>query len=927
MAIHEQQNQQVNNGFAKQIDEGAARMLLDNFQKDQYSYPEKSTIRELVSNGIDAIRERDIAVSILRGQSKVEDHYVVKEGPEYKDSKFDHSYYDLTWLAEDPYVYITYKEGSQLEKDKLIIRDNGVGLGGKRLMGYFSLAYSTKRLSTFGLGKFGMGAKAALSTGVPYYVVKNRYNGVETWWNVYSYQVEPSIPKFDMATGKENLMMILDNGMSIYYKETHEPNGLEVSIDVKKHHKQKYIDAIQSQLLYFDHISFFVESYDGKREEIEINAPIIYENDIMILSDNNFFTKPHILVNRVNYGLIDFQELELEEKIGNISIKLKPEEVSVSPNRERVIWDDMTAGAIKKRFKEVQESAERLLQGELEQSDFLKWLKTCVTIRNKMGTEQSNTIVGRLSKLVDLDQYEPVYKVDPEFKVNKFLFAGVRARKISLKKTRVGSSYTLDVDRSPVGLADLVELPILIQREDTNWLKDRYLLEDIYQDGFVTIQLNKTEFLVAADDVDEIEQSRIRNHNYFLKGHAKETAIDLKWLVLQGDAPDTIYLSKVDLVVPRVLERWKKFNQYILASEGIQFYEDIEVPENFKDRNKHVKENETAVKQEAEVQTEEARLSAEARRKLNGTTVLFTPRVEWNRSNNTLYTWHKLEIPVMDIDKWNDPEIYYSSDNDSSLLQLAAFITRPEEGQITLKPYTGDPNDYGKDGSIHRSYNHGNYEYHTTLPAFHCQPEVKLIKVAQNRVKYYRDFKHIQSFFADYNAKTKTLTMSNKLIKWNTARYIHQYLPRLKFLNNFRAFDDYMWTTYHNLVKYHNQHYREVGDHAGKIKEIGQVEYGEMISHMDKVAELQIFVAEHPSDSAAIVQMVKGLFGTEVENIVQDGCALDMNLRNLVHKLLDYAEPLYVMLNEMEILTNCDDIMTQELEDEIRGYIKFKTGI
>ena len=217
MAIHDQQIQEVSSGFSKQIDEGAMRMLLDNFQKDQYSYPEKSTIRELVSNGIDAIRERDVATSILSGKSKVEDHYVVREGPEYKDSKFDPDYYDLRWLSQDPYVYITYKEGSQIEKDKIIIRDNGVGLGGKRLLGYFSLAYSTKRLSTFGLGKFGMGAKAALSTGVPYYVVKNRYNGVETWWNVYSYQVEPSVPRFNVKTGQENPKMTLENGWVVYY--------------------------------------------------------------------------------------------------------------------------------------------------------------------------------------------------------------------------------------------------------------------------------------------------------------------------------------------------------------------------------------------------------------------------------------------------------------------------------------------------------------------------------------------------------------------------------------------------------------------------------------------------------------------------------------------------------------------------------------
>lgn len=305
MAIHNQQENQVEGGFSKEIDPGNLRMLLDTFQKDQYSYPEKSAIRELASNGIDAIREREVARSILTGKSKMEDHYVSIEGSEYKDSKFDTSYYNLNWLSTDPNIYITYKEGALLEKDKLIIRDNGIGLGGKRLLGYFQLGYSTKRLSRFGLGKFGMGAKSALSTGIPYYIVKNRYNGRETWWNVYPYQVEPVIPRFNMTTGEENRSFDIGNGTIAYYIPTDYYNGLEIIIDVKKHNKQKYIDAVKSQLLYFENIVFKLETANGIVEDIPVNAAILYEDDIMILSKNEFYTKPHILVNRVNYGKSD----------------------------------------------------------------------------------------------------------------------------------------------------------------------------------------------------------------------------------------------------------------------------------------------------------------------------------------------------------------------------------------------------------------------------------------------------------------------------------------------------------------------------------------------------------------------------------------------------------------------------------------------
>lgn len=920
MAIHNQEINQVEGGFAKHIDDGAMRMLLDNFQKDQYSYPEKSTIRELASNAIDAIREREVAISILSGKTKMEDHYEHLEGTEYKDSKFDPSYYNLDWLSPDPNIYITYKEGSVLEKDKIIVRDNGIGLGGSRLLGYFSLAYSTKRLSRFGLGKFGMGAKSPLSTGVPYYVVKNRYNGRETWWTVYSYQVEPSVPKFNTETGEENGSFDIGNGTVTHFLTTTKYNGLEVIIDVKKHNKQKYIDAIKSQLLYFENVVFRIEAANGTVENVPVNSPILYEDDVMILSDNQFYTKPHILVNRVNYGLIDFQELELEDKIGNISIKLKPEEVSVSPNRERVIWDEMTANAIKHRFQEVQKSAEKLLQGELQHTDFMKWLKACITIKNKIGTEQNNGIVARLARLVSLDNYEPVYKLDADFRLNKYLFAGMKVRKIFANSVRHGSSHKLVVDRVQAGFADLVDgdLPVFIQQKDTSWLRDRYLLEDIYQSGFITIMLNDTDIPPLPDDATEDDIKAYQHKKMLLGNHAIETALEMK--IYDGtDLP-----GARENAFKKVTDRWRRINQYILASEGIQFYDTIEVPESYTERGKEVslEDGEIVINEEEEVQTKEARLSAEARRKLQGETILFTPRVRYNMDREkSLYEWHKLELPVADIDKWNEPEIYYSSDDNASLLQLAAFITRPGDELYSIRK---DPTDKPSTADT------------TRLTAFTYGPEVKLIKVAQNRVRYYQDFKHINQFFAEIN-KSKVLTMSNSLIKWNTARYVHQYLPQLRFLTNFGSFHPDNAQQYKNLVTYHSKYYREVGAYAGSIKEVQPVDYDSMIKHMDKVAELQFFVSEHPDDLPAIAKLTKELFGEGLEGKVSDGCAIDMNIRNIVHQLLDYAEPIHVMFNQMPVLTGIgtEDTeaaeyvsmsMTEELETEIRNFINFKHG-
>jgi hypothetical protein len=95
---------------------------------------------------------------------------------------------------------------------------------------------------------------------------------------------------------------------------------------------------------------------------------------------------------------------------------------------------------------------------------------------------------------------------------------------------------------------------------------------------------------------------------------------------------------------------------------------------------------------------------------------------------------------------------------------------------------------------------------------------------------------------------------------------------------------------------------------------------------MDAVEQLQIFVAENPDDHEAIAQLTKGLFGNGTEQQISDGCAIDMNVRTRLLKLLDYVEPIHLLLNQMPILTEGDSSCTipEELDLEIRNYLQYK---
>jgi hypothetical protein len=152
-------------GFDKKIHRSATTMMLDNMQSHMYQKPIESAVRECVSNAIDSVKEKNLAKQILKGEAKVEDHYISRDSVKdkvvsedsdiYEDSEFNKDYYDLKWLNVSDTVTLTYTTNEQNKRDQFTITDPGVGLGGNRLEGFFNLGYSSKRLNTNELGGFG----------------------------------------------------------------------------------------------------------------------------------------------------------------------------------------------------------------------------------------------------------------------------------------------------------------------------------------------------------------------------------------------------------------------------------------------------------------------------------------------------------------------------------------------------------------------------------------------------------------------------------------------------------------------------------------------------------------------------------------------------------------------------------------------------
>jgi hypothetical protein len=923
MAIHTEETKEITSGFAKGIEASAVGLIMQNLQKSQYQYPVKSTIREIVCNGIDSIVDRNAALDILNGAPVSKYFAEDKADAVFQDSRFNPEYYDPKWLSNDEFVYITYKEGENQEKDCIVIHDNGTGLGGKRLEGYFQLGYSTKRLSKLSLGKFGIGAKSALSVGVQFYNVVSRYNGMKFSFNIYSADVNSIVPKFNLDTGIENPFVwfgtdVFDSGgaqtqskFKVYYEPTEEMNGLTITIEAKKHHKAQYVDAVKSQLLYFPNIQFNIQNSFGLTP-ISYKAGIIYEDEFIVLSDNNMWSKPHLLLNNVNYGYINFEELEMEDKSGNIGIKVRPEDIEVNPSRESVIWSEETKAMVLTRFKNVVGIATEFIQRELEETDFVKWFRVCYQISARSWDKSSTNIVNRLASIIDISQIEPSFPPDSKIKFSASnLFNGFLVRQYYMQsRVKVGRAVN-KVEREVLssGLSSYNHLPMVIIDGTTSVRKDKWLLQRVYTSGFVGIK--------APDWIGEDFSAAVILTEQLLveMGLATETSMATM-------SYSTLNKLRASVRTAPVIWDW------LQKSKEVIWYSAVIVPEDFV--ASEVDEEEEEVTEEDKEVVAKAKQTDVERRKIEGKTVLSSPAYYYSDTDidsysPKIYSYTAIETKIADIGEWDNEEVYYATgtltevpDQDKpkalelEMMEFAAFITRNNKLPINS--------------------NYGSHHWHND--------QLRLIKVAQANVRLYRDFKPIQQFFMD--VKNGRITMSNSLIRWNTARLIANNLKKAAFLWNFETFNKEKSDQYKALVAFVDANWNEVGKYCNSSHSITRDAYNSLIAHLDKVHQFQNFVATKPS-ADEISAVATELFGT---NILVDGQAVDPAMWNIYTELMEYAEPIAGMLNELPILTGINSELIEsdkeigevyntsqhrvpltpceQVEQEIRGYLQYK---
>ena len=880
MAIQEIEvsSSQGTKGFAKKIDSGAKHMVFDILQATQYQNPEESTVRELASNAVDSQREKEIALDILQNNASPSKYFIERQGEKYKDSNWESEYYDLDHLdTENNHIEISYIENEGVGFcDTFTIKDFGVGIGDSRIEGIISLGYSTKRNNRAVLGAWGLGAKVALSMRSDYYSIITVHNGRKFKFNCYAYKTDFVIGPFNLNTGEENEYIVLSDDTKVHYEATDEKNYTEVIVSCKRHHRSNVKNAVKSQLLYFKNVKFNYTFENHEPSNIDFLATVIYNSDNIIISDNNQFSKPHVIIVKgddsfdttgVCYGYIDFTQLEMENLTGNVGIKcpirstirdeITGEEtvlvdgVSVTPSRESVIWDDHTRAFLLKKLELVVEEASELIAKELVEDDFLEWIAKCKSVISKVDT---TSVIGRMARLIDKSKIKPSFSAEPKIKYVHVttLFWSYNLRKVNSHFDR--SKKKTIVTRDEIQHWNAFDTDnVFYKSGPTSKYKDEYIIQTMGPFTMIELQDIPKEFELL--DKKNISDKELAN---FKKK----------------------YVERRDLIL-----------EYIQKSKFYKNYDVLTVPDDWKKKLDDRDEEENSLAEHEELSP------AELRKLENKIPIKYLSHYHKSTYSNgkyldRYYHWNMSEAKIPELQKSEDI-IYYGHNEDDKQLCLAAnFVYSDSKGYRFS-------------------------DYHAFRPNSDHENNYKFLKISNINKKYLHEFLHIDRFFKIMI--NDTITMDNILVNWHTARIIDNHLDDLRMFHNFEPFNTDLKSKFDTIIEFHKTHKSKFSWNNWSTRD--EAKDGVM-DYFYRVFDFQLFVRENKDDVDKIANRSLELFSIDD---AKNAIAVDIDIYDILQELLEYSKEVGPLLNNVEFLnsTHLSNI-TYEQECLVKDVLKAK---
>ena len=192
----------------------------------------------------------------------------------------------------------------------------------------------------------------------------------------------------------------------------------------------------------------------------------------------------------------------------------------------------------------------------------------------------------------------------------------------------------------------------------------------------------------------------------------------------------------------------------------------------------------------------------------------------------------------------------------------------------------------------------------------------QLIRVSQNKVKFITknsNVKHIDELFLQLTLNNG-YTMNESLVKYYTAHKLEK-IKDFKFMQGLGCIHDKLQKDYCELMDLRFNSYSEIN--YRHVKTIAPA----ITEHMDKLYEFQKFCNE--CDDAEMIQdKSKELF---VLSDISEARAADLNILAKYDNIVEFAEEVKPLLDELSILNERECNMSPELEKEIRVYLRAKS--
>lgn len=180
------------------------------------------------------------------------------------------------------------------------------------------------------------------------------HNGRKYILDCYAYKIESRVSRFS-ESGELNPTFNLGTEQEpflIHYEQTDSTNYTKISFKVKKHNRSKYKHAVREQLMYFRNTKFFYKTInDTEYHNVSFGTEILHNSPHLLVSSNPMYQRPHIVIVKdlesdfgVNYGTVDFQELEMESLRGSVGFKCPIRQAVRDPetNEETVIQEGIS---------------------------------------------------------------------------------------------------------------------------------------------------------------------------------------------------------------------------------------------------------------------------------------------------------------------------------------------------------------------------------------------------------------------------------------------------------------------------------------------------------------------------------------------------------------------------------------------------------